>query len=320
MELADILARVRMEIGDPPQAFRSTGTGDGQAVLFDLPKQELCESSLSVEYINGAATTVLADYTHAAQWSSTTAYATGAQAYWGNDAFTASQASTGQQPAPGGTAYWNDVTSTAYLVNSGRGKITLGSPVPLNATLIISGTSWSLFSDHDLVRIILESVAEHTFAQETEERYRDSHGFIDYRETSKTLANLPFIEEPLVVTLSVLNVFWALASDAATDTDVQTAEGTVINRTARYGQIMRHIDSLTSKYMLYCGQLNVGMFRMETLDLRRTSRTTGRLVPLFKSREFDDHRWPTRLIPPIDHRNDDFSGVPTPLWSPSWGT
>jgi hypothetical protein len=72
--------------------------------------------------------------------------------------------------------------------------------------------------------------------------------------------------------------------------------------------------------MDYCNQLNVGMYRMETLNLRRTSKTTGRLVPLFKSREFDDHRWPTRLTPPIDHRNDDYSGVPTPLWSPSWGT
>jgi hypothetical protein len=320
MEIPDILARVRMEIGDPPQPFRSTGTGDGQAVLFDLPKQELCEGTLTVEYVSGATTTVLTDFTTAPQWSSTTAYAAGAKVYWGNNAFTAAQASTGQEPAEGSTAYWYDVTATAYLVNAGRGKVTLGSPVPLNATLIITGASWSLFSDHDLVRIILESVAEHTFGQETEERYRDAHGFTDYRETAKTLLNLPFIEEPLVITLSVLNVFWVLANDAATDTNIQTAEGTVIDRTTRYGQIMRQIEALRARYIEYCGQLNVGMYRWETLQLRRTSKTTGRLVPLFKSQEYDDHRWPARLIPPVDHRNDDFSGLPSPLWTPNWGT
>ena len=69
------------------------------------------------------------------------------------------------------------------------------------------------------------------------------------------------------------------------------------------------IDELTTHYMPWCGQLNVGMFRDETLEMRRVSQTTGRLVPLFKAREYDDHRYPVRKLPEIVSRNLDNSGL-----------
>lgn len=319
MDLTNAIARVRFDIGDPSQPFRSTGIGDGETVLFDLPKQELNEGSLEVLVVNGATQTTYTDQTAAEPWSAGTAYTAGQVVTQGTGFFQALQASTGQSPVTGGNSYWSDVTSTAYTVNSALGKLILGQPIPVNAILIVSGTSWALFSDLDLYRIILESCEQHVYGQEIEERYRDAHGFIDYRETPKTLQNLPAVEEPLVVMLSVINCLWAMASDAASDSNVQTAEGTTIDRTTRYEHLMQHITALTQRYQDYCGQLNVGLYRMESLQLRRTSRTTGRLVPLFRPREFDDHRWPLREIPPVDHRNDDNSGVPTPLWVGNWG-
>lgn len=318
--ITDILTRVRSEIGDPPQPFRSTDVGDGQTVLFDLPKQELCEGSLQVTIVNGATQTTLNDYSSAQPWNSSTAYATGTVVTYQRRFYEASQASTGQTPASGGTSYWSDVTDVAYGVNADLGRIMLGQPAPLNSILIVSGMSWALFSDDELVKIISESILQHTYAQETEERYRDAHGFIDYRETPKMLQFLPAIEEPLVIMLATINVFWTLANDAATDSNVQTAEGTAIDRTTRYRQLMQQIAALTQRYQDYCAQLNVGLYRWETLNLRRVSKTTGRLVPLLKEREYDDHRWPTRLIPPVDHRNDDNSGLPNPLWTGTWGS
>ena len=320
MNITTAIARVRFEIGDPVQPFRTTGIGDGSTVLFDLPKQELNEGSLSVLVINGATQTPYTDYTAALPWSNTTSYTTGTVVTYLTGFFSALQAGSGHQPVAGGNAYWSDVTSTAYTVNAELGKILLGQPIAVNATLLATGTSWALFSDDDLYTIIVESCLQHTYGQEIEERYRDAHGFIAYRETPKTLDNLPAIEEPLVITLAVVNCLWALASDAASDSNVQTAEGTVIDRTTRYKQIMDQIHEQTQRYQDYCGQLNVGLYRAETLQLRRTSRTTGRLVPLFRPREYDDHRWPQREIPAVDHRNDDNSGVPSPLWNGNWGT
>jgi hypothetical protein len=319
-ELSAILYRVRREIGDPPQPFRSTGVGDGQTILYDLPKQELNEGSLEVLFVSGATQTSLTDYTSAQPWNSAVSYTVGTVVTFQTRFYSCQVAQSGNQPVVGGDADWADVTATAYTVNRTLGKIMLGQPIPLNSTLIVAGTSWSLFSDLELYPIIMESVLQHTYAQETEERYRDAHGFIDYRETPKMLQMLPAIEEPLVIMLSTINAFWTLANDASTDSNIQTAEGTSVDRTTRYTHLMNQIAAMTARYEDYCNQLNVGLYRWETLNLRRTSKTTGRLVPLFKSREYDDHRWPVRLIPAIDGRNQDNSGVPSPMWPAGWGT
>lgn len=312
--------RVRFQIGDPPMPFRTTALGDGQTLWFDLPKQEVNQAAvLAVTVVSGAVQTVLADFSNASPWSSTTAYSTGAQVTYNLRYYTALQNSTNQAPVSGGNAFWSDGTSTAYALNGEIGQVILGVPVPLNATLIITGAAWSLFSDQELAQLAMDSVRQHVYAQEIEERYRDALGRNDYRETVKNLQNLPPIEEPLVEMLTTINCFWALANDAASDSNVQTAEGTVIDRSGRYRQLMEQIQALTARYQDYCGQLNVGLYRTEVLQLRRTSRTTGRLVPLFKPQEYDDHRWPTRQIPPVDHRNDDISGVPSPLWFGNWG-
>ena len=42
MELIDIIARVRIDIGDVPQAFNTSTISDGMATWFD------CRSSLSI--------------------------------------------------------------------------------------------------------------------------------------------------------------------------------------------------------------------------------------------------------------------------------
>jgi hypothetical protein len=62
--------------------------------------------------------------------------------------------------------------------------------------------------------------------------------------------------------------------------------------------------------------LGVGLYAIEVTNLRRVSRTTGRLVPLFREREYDDYTLPERILPPIGpgHQNDDESGVPSHTW------
>jgi hypothetical protein len=319
MHLKDLIHRVRFQIGDPPTPFRTTALGDGQTLWYDLPKQEVNRSSvLAVTVVSGAIETVLADFTSATPWSSTVTYGAGNQVAYELGFYTALQDNIDYAPVSGGTAYWQDDTASAYAIDTINGQIFLGAPVPLNSTLIIVGSAWSLFSDYELAIIAMDSTRQHVYGQEINERYLDARGFYSYREETKTLQNLPAIEEPLVEMLTTINAFWALANDAASDSNVQTAEGTVIDRTTRYRQIMEQIQGLTARYMDYCGQLNVGLYRSETLPLRRVSRTTGRLVPLFKDREYDDHRWPVRQIPPVDHRYDDNSGLPSP-WFANWG-
>lgn len=318
MHLKDLIHRVRFQIGDPPTPFRTTALGDGQTLWYDLPKQEVNRASvLAVTVISGAVETVMVDFSTAQSWSGTTTYSVGQQVVLELRFYTCLVANTNVTPVSGGNTDWRDDTSSAFALDPVVGQLVLGLPILLNATLIVVGCAWSLFSDYELATIAMDSTRQHVFGQEIVERYQDARGFYDYREEAKSLQNLPAIEEPLVEMLTTINAFWALSNDAASDSNVQTAEGTNIDRTSRYRQLMEQIQALTARYQDYCGQLNVGLYRSETLNLRRVSRTTGRLVPLYKDREYDDHRWPTRMLPPVDHRYDDNSGLPSPFYGSS---
>ena len=227
--------------------------------------------------------------------------------------YQAAQASTGETPT--NPTYWTDASATAYTINDTLGQLQVGQPVPLNATLIIAGNSWSMFSDDELTTYISDALNQHFFGRTIKTRIRDARGFIDYPTVPVSVSNMPAIEVPLVVMLATINTFWTLANDTASDFNIQTAEGTSIDRTSQYNQIMSQIQAMTERYQEMCGQLNVGVYRAETLQLRRSSYTTGRLVPVFEPREYDDHRWPVRELPPIDGRNQDNSGIPDVIWN-----
>ena len=266
MQMTDLINRVRLEIGDPYQPFKTSTLGDGMTNLFDLPKQNLDPNSLTITVVNGVNVTTLNQ-------------------------------------------------GVDFIVNTDLGIVQLTNPVPNGATLIMQGNAWGMFTDDDLKLFINDSINQHTYNRTVEERLRTVQGFISYRHTPMNLSNLPQIEEPLLVTLATINVLWTVANDMSTDTNVQTVEGTNIDSLGRYRQLIGHISELQERYERYCGQLNVGVFRMETMKLRRVSRTTNRLIPIFTDREYDDHTWPRRELPQVDIHNEDDSGIPSPLWN-----
>lgn len=212
-----------------------------------------------------------------------------------------------------------NLTSADYTLHAQNGQLVLNDVLPDGATLVVSGLAYAMFNDDELMDFVDDAVKQHCANREITERFRDQNGFIRYESTPMDLENLPEIEEPMLTILAVVEVLWELSTDAATDVDIMTAEGTHVNRSQRWAQLRAQIDTLTQKYEDMCQQLNIGLFRIETLNLRRVSRTTGRLVPIFKDREYDDHSYPVRELPPIDHRDDDGSGIPSPLWGYPYG-
>lgn len=205
-----------------------------------------------------------------------------------------------------------------YVLDEENGFLTLDPALPDGDMIVLEGTSTALFTDAELAVYVDDALGQHTSGRTVSVRYRDGNGFIKYDEQGITVSNLPEEEEFLVAILATIETLWALSTDAATDVDIQTAEGTSINRSQRYRQILQQIDLLTEKYRTLCEQLNVGLFRIEMSTLRRTSRTNNRLVPVYKAREYDQNGPPQRLLPPVDHRNDDDSGVPSPAVGGWW--
>jgi hypothetical protein len=276
---ADIVRRIRNEIGDFSSPFLDTFLGADELSSYDL-------SETGVTQVTAKVTT--AD--------------------------------------PAGTV---DLTPDVdYVLDPGQGRILLINPAysPLHhgQTLIVRGVAQGMFTDADLETYVGDAIEQHAYGRSRVTRYRDAHGFIRYAHDPITLENLPAIEEPLVAYLAAINCLWTLATDAATDIDISTAEGTFVPRTQRYRQLMQHIGDATTglqgRYNTLAQQLNVGLGRIEMFTARRVSRTTNRLVPVFVEREYDDSSMPRRLLPPIDGQEyDDESGVPSPAYPGLWG-
>jgi hypothetical protein len=264
--MQDLIARLRIELGDTGEPFRGYFMGDGGTTDYDLPATNVALFGLDVYTITNNVMTTL-------------------------------------------------VNLTDYVLDQENGMLSLMEPMPEGTTLIASGLRYGLFSDQEMALYVQDALDQHTLGRYVTLRYRTSEGFISYSDAPMIITNLPDIEEKPVVILATVEALWALANDATTDIDVQSPEGVSINRGQRYAQIRGQIDFLTAKYKMLCSVLDIGLYRVEMSTLRRVSRLNNRLIPVFKDREYDDYRLPERLLPPIDERNPDESGIPSPLWS-----
>lgn len=205
-----------------------------------------------------------------------------------------------------------DLVSSDYTLDAVNGVFTLDTVLTTDYQLVVEGNSFGLFSDDEIKGFLHDALLQHTNSATDTVRYRDEMGFIKYARYAITLDNLPEIEEVLVALLASIEALWALSTDASTDIDVHTSEGTFVPRSQRYSQLVSQISILTEKYRSLCAQLNVGLYRIEMSTLRRVSKTTGRLVPVYTPREYDEATMPVRVLPEIDGRESDPDGPASP--------
>lgn len=267
----DIIARVRIELGDTGAPFSDTFLGTGLVSNYDLTDFNVW--NVNVVWIKNQVAVPL-------------------------------------------------IANTDYQLNTQEGRIFLigaPSPLPQGDTLIVSGQAGGMFSDQELEIFIHDAVAQHTAGRSVKQRFRDSFGFIRYTEVPMDLSNLPDVESTLIAQRATIDALWALATDASTDIDISSADGTTVPRSERYRQLRQQIDGMTDRYNQLCAMLNVGLNRIEMSKIRRVSRTTNRLVPVFRDREYDDYRLPARQLPPIDDRDADTSNIPSPIFGGQWG-
>lgn len=269
MQEADLVARMRRELGDMGAPFQDIFTGTGENARYDL-------SQSAIGYLSAVTLT--------------------------HDGAT--------RPLTQDTDYELDDVAGRILL--------LGGDLGIGDILVVTGVGAGMFSASELQSFADEAITMHCDKRFTSARTRDEHGFIRYIEAPVTLANLPQIEELPLVLLGVVNALWSLATDAATDVNIDTVEGTHVDRAQRFGQIMTMIDATTERYRDYCQQLNIGMWRIEMATLRRVSRTTSRYVPVYRHREYDDYGLTVRELPPTDHRYDDPSDIPNPGFGGGW--
>jgi hypothetical protein len=206
-----------------------------------------------------------------------------------------------------------------YEVDRAEGRITFTTPPEKDAFYVVEGKANGIFTDAEVTHFLEGALAQHLKGRTVQVRYRDGNGFIRYDRKAMELEDLPKEEEILVTLLATIEALWALSTDASTDIDVTTSEGTHIPRGQRFRQLQAQIELLTNKYHDLSLMMGVGLHAPEVMNLRRVSRTTGRLVPVFHEREYDEHGPPIRKLPPRSDRDEDEDGPSNPYWSGGWG-
>lgn len=174
-----------------------------------------------------------------------------------------------------------------YTLEARRGFIVLNAPVTSGDQLVITGNHFRFFTDAQVDAFVTSAFAKHTVRNNDVVAYAD----------------LPEVEEHLVAIMATIEALWTLATDTTYDIDILSPEGVSIPRTQRFQQIMQLIAQQQERYEDIAEQLNVGLKRIEMFNLRRVSRLTNRLVPVYKPQEYDDTTTPVRVYPPIDELN-----------------
>jgi hypothetical protein len=67
----------------------------------------------------------------------------------------------------------------------------------------------------------------------------------------------------------------------------------------RFTQVIQMLQNYESEYNNKAAMLNMGLNSLDQSRLRRVAKMTGRFVPVYIDREFDDPRPPERLYPAI---------------------
>jgi hypothetical protein len=177
------------------------------------------------------------------------------------------------------------VAPAAYEVNERHGLIKLLDPTIYNGGLNVSGAYYQWFLDEDLLFFADVIIAEHAW-HSTSANYEPAQ------------ATGPEVEIISIGTL--VQALWSLTTEFSTDIDVSTPEGISIPAHQRFNQVYQLMQHWQGVYDQKASMLNVGLNKMEVLNLRRISRLTNRYPPMYRSREIDDPRPPVRVYPPID--------------------
>lgn len=181
----------------------------------------------------------------------------------------------------GASAGASALAASQYDVDARNGLVRIGS-LPPASKILVEGYYYEWLLDEDL-----ESASNYAIANIL-------HG------QPFGLSNASAVVEDVIVLATIVEALWSLLNEYARDIDVITSESVHILASQRYRMVSSLLDQWSQHLEEKMTALNLGVDRLEVLNLRRVSRTTNRLVPLYKQREVGDYGPLERIWPDID--------------------
>jgi hypothetical protein len=170
--------------------------------------------------------------------------------------------------------------TTEWQLDDRNGLLKLTNPADLGKRCLVAGYHYTWFSDADLGFYVSKVVNEMTYSG------ADFDNFLP-------------AQRDVIMLGGVVNALWSLSMELALDIDVSTPEGMFIPARQRYQQVQQMLQFYERQYQDKASMLNMGLGALEVFKLRRVAYMTGRYVPVYQEREFDDPFPPDRLYPAI---------------------
>ena len=164
-----------------------------------------------------------------------------------------------------------ELTSSQYSIDERNGIIRLATTPAANSRIMVEGYYYEWLLPADLQFYSDRSINFH-----------------------KPTINTP-LEQASPAVLDVIGLgalveaLQALMTEFARDIDVMTSESVHIPGSQRFRMLQSLCQQWEVEYRKHANNLNIGPERIEQFSLRRVSRTTNKLVPLYKSKEIGDY-------------------------------
>ena len=205
-----------------------------------------------------------------------------------------------------------------YSMDAFGGAIVLSTPLSDLDVLVLTGTRYRFFETP-----VLDQFLRTAFIQVTHGRSRttatiNAQGYRQYQEFGIDWDTLPEVEWLPTVVLAKTFALWVLVTDSSYNIDVQE-DGAGIPRSQLYQHLRERIVEETQRFRSMATMLNIGLERIEMTTLRRVARLTGRLVPVYVEKEYDDFNLPIRVLPQIDHSSDEDTEFVDPFYLAGFG-
>lgn len=174
------------------------------------------------------------------------------------------------------------LTSSQYSLDERNGILRLSSTYPANTKLLVEGYYYEWVTPTDLTFYSRRALEKHLHT------------------TNLAVNQLADVVINAIGIASICECLWALMTEYSRDIDVITSEAIHIPASQRFRMVQSLLAQWEKEYERHATNLNIGFDRLEVFNLRRVSRTTNRLVPLYKQKEFGDYSPTERLWPEID--------------------
>lgn len=175
-----------------------------------------------------------------------------------------------------------ELAASAFSLDARNGILRLAATPAANSRVMVEGYYYEWILPADLDFYAHRAIEEHIY------------------NLSVPLENMSKIVIDTIGMSAVVNALWALLSEFSRDIDVMTSESVHIPGSQRYRMVQSLLEYWQRQYDEQARALNIGVNRIEVMNLSRVSRTTNRYIPIYVAREIGDYGPVERVFPERD--------------------